>query len=81
MEITIGSFDAAARAVTVTFDHEGVTHVRSVNAVVDEAGEYDAESTAARVDEVAAGVAYKIELGVIVNAPPAVDLPPWVEDE
>ena len=70
MEITIGIFDAETRQVPVTFEHEGVTHDRTVNAVMTEAYEYDEEGTATRVGEVALGVAYKIENGIIVNAPP-----------
>jgi urease beta subunit len=50
------------------FEHKGVTHYREVNACLDEDGAYDEEATAARVVDVARGVAVKIELGVIVNA-------------
>lgn len=65
MKTTIGKFDAATKTVPVTFSHNGVRHRRSVNACLDEAGKFDADATAARVGEVAAGVAYKIETGLI----------------
>jgi hypothetical protein len=61
----IGIYDAEERSVRVTFTSGEIQHKRSVNAVLTEAGEYDAEATAARVDEVAAGVAQKIACGAI----------------
>lgn len=67
IERTIGEYDAEKRTVPVTFVHNGVTHTRDVNACHNEAGEYDAECTAERVDEVGLGVQNKIELGVITN--------------
>lgn len=70
MKFTIGKFDSAARSVPVTFQHAGVTHKRSVNAVLDEQGGYDANLTKARVDEVALGVVEKIALGAITNPEP-----------
>lgn len=69
MKITIGKYDAATRSVRVTFEHECVTHERSVNACLTKAGGYDKKATTARVDEVACGVERKIELGVITNPP------------
>lgn len=75
MEIRIGKFDATARTVPVTFDHKGVTHKRDVNACLTGAGGYDKKATAERVDEVAQGVAHKIELGVITNPPPEPEAP------
>ncbi len=68
MKISIGAFDATTRTVAVTFEHDGVRHERAVNACLDAKGGYDASATAARVDEVARGVEYKIEAGVIVTA-------------
>lgn len=65
MKISIGAFDAATRTVAVTFEHDGVRHERAVNACLDAKGGYDAAATAARVDEVARGVEYKIAAGVI----------------
>ena len=76
MEYRIGKYDATARSVSVTFEHEGVKHERSVNACLTEAGGYDKKATAERVAEVASGVERKIELGVITNPPPEPDLPP-----
>lgn len=73
--IEIGSFDAARRAVPVTFTSGPVVHERDVNAVVKDDGSYDRVATKARVEEVARGVGHKIALGVITVAPPAQDLP------
>ncbi|PKP98001.1 MAG: hypothetical protein CVT74_12350 [Alphaproteobacteria bacterium HGW-Alphaproteobacteria-13] len=73
MQITIGKYDPASRSVPVTFVGEGpagdVTHSRRVNAVLTAAGKYDRKATAARVEEVARGVAAKIAAGVITNPP------------
>ncbi|MGB8603372.1 MAG: hypothetical protein WCD42_14350 [Rhizomicrobium sp.] len=69
MQTTIAPYEADARTVSVTFEQDGVTHTRSVNACFDEAGAYDEAATASRVAEVALGVANKIALGVITNAP------------
>ncbi len=76
MKITIGAFDATTRTVAVRFEHDDVTHDRPVNACLDKAGGYDAKATAARVDQVALGVAAKIELGVITTPEPVADLAP-----
>lgn len=71
MQITNDGFNAATRTVSATFEHEGVTHTRDVNACFTEAGEYDEEATNARLEEVAPGVAAKIAVGAITNPPPA----------
>lgn len=65
MKTTIGKFDPETGTVPVTLKHEGITHSRRVNACLDDAGAYDAKATAARVDEVAIGVAAKITLGLL----------------
>lgn len=57
--------------VNVTFEHEGVTHTRDVNACRNAKGKYDAAATEARINDVAAGVAVKIAAGAITNPPPA----------
>lgn len=62
----IGTFDAETRTVPVTFTHGEIRHLRSVNACLDSAGNFDAEATEARIREVARGVAHKIAIGVIV---------------
>lgn len=67
MKTTIGKFDAETGTVPVRFVHQGVTHSRPVNAVLDENGQYDKAATALRVGEVAIGVGHKIALGVIGN--------------
>lgn len=69
MEFAIGAYDEETRTVPVTFTQGEIVHTRAVNACHDEDGSYDAAATAARVDEVAAGVAAKIAVGAIVNAP------------
>lgn len=69
MKITIGDHDPATRTVAATFTSGDVVHERSVNACYDANGEYDADATAERVEEVGRGVAVKIGLGVIANAP------------
>lgn len=65
MKATIGRYNAAARTVAVKFEHLGVVHRRPVNACHKSDGKYDAEATGARVAELAAGVAQKIEFGAI----------------
>lgn len=70
MNISIGDFDAETGTVPATFNHAGVLHQRTVNAVLDEEGEFDVAGTAARIQEVARGVAEKIALGVIRNPEP-----------
>ncbi|MDC7675384.1 hypothetical protein [Asticcacaulis machinosus] len=69
MKTTIGKYDADNGHVPVVFVHAGVTHNRTVNAVMKD-GQYDAVATKARVAEVAAGVEVKINTGVIRNPPP-----------
>lgn len=69
MKITIAPLAQGARAVAATFEHEGVTHTRDVNACFVAGGGYDEAATAARIEEVALGVEQKIALGVIANAP------------
>lgn len=69
MQTTIAPYIADARTVSVTFEQDGVTHSRAVNACFDEASAYDEAATKTRVAEVALGVAGKIALGVITNAP------------
>ena len=66
MQFEIGKFDRATGQVPVTFTHQGVTHERFVNACLTADGKHDRKATAARVDEVALGVAAKIEVGVFV---------------
>ena len=73
MKITIGKFDKSTNQVAVIFDHEGVTFSRPVNACLTAAGAYDEMETAARCDEVARGVAAKIEMGIITNPPPTAE--------
>lgn len=70
METKIGAFDPEGKSVEVEFSHNGVTHIRAVNACLTEKQKYDAKATAARVAEVANGVAAKIEAGVITNPLP-----------
>lgn len=65
MRTTIRKFDPETATVAVTFSHAGILHRRAVNAVLDDAGEYDREATRARVVEVAMGVAAKIEKGAL----------------
>jgi hypothetical protein len=81
MKTTIGDYDAATKTVPVTFEEGDVTHERSVNACHDEAGSYDATATAARVADVARGVAVKIGLGVITNKPAEPEAAPAAEAE
>ena len=69
MQIEIGRFDRRTAQVPVRFSHEGVSHERFVNACLKPDGSHDRKATAARVDEVALGVAVKIETGKISNPP------------
>lgn len=66
----IGAFDSATRTVPVAFTSGAIVHKRSVNAVLKGDASYDKAGTKARVEDVALGVAHKIELGVITNPPP-----------
>ena len=69
MKTTIGAFNSATRSVSVTFEYNGVTHTRDVNACLTDKGRYDKEATTARVQEVSNGVIHKIEIGAISNPP------------
>lgn len=69
MQTEIGAYDPDTRSVPVTFTQGEIVHKRAVNACHDESGGYDADATAERVEQVAAGVAAKIAAGAIVNAP------------
>lgn len=69
MQISIGKFDKETHQVAVTFEHEGVTFSRPVNACLTASGAYDKKATAARCEEVARGVLVKMEAGLIQNAP------------
>lgn len=51
--------------VTFTSTDPALTHERTVNAVFDADGLYDSDATEQRVQEVANGVANKIQVGVI----------------
>ena len=70
MKITVGRFDAATGTVPVTFEQNGKTHSRSVNAVIGEDGKHDRAATIERVNEVATGVANKFALGLLGSAEP-----------
>lgn len=65
MDIVIGNFNSSTLSVPVTFTDGDIVHQRDVRACLTKVGNYDKEATAARVEEVAAGVAQKIALGVI----------------
>ena len=69
VRIRIGKFDDAIDDATgqvpVTFSHAGVTHRRKVRACLDSDGQFDPVATRVRVDEVALGVAQKIDAGNI----------------
>jgi len=70
IKFKIGTYNADARNVPVTFTSGDIKHERTVNAVLKEDGSYDRAATKLRVEEVAQGVAHKISLGVITNPPP-----------
>lgn len=72
----IGAYNADTKQVPVTFTSGDILHEREVNAVLKASGAYDKAATAARVAEVATGVAVKIGLGVIKVAPPVVEPDP-----
>lgn len=65
MKTRISAYDPETRTVSVHFRKGSIVYRRSVNACLDEEGGYDRKATKARVAELAAGVAQKIELGVI----------------
>lgn len=69
MQTAIGAYDNDTRSVPATFTLGEIVHKRAVNACHTEGGAYDEEATAARVVEVAAGVAAKIAVGAITNPP------------
>lgn len=74
MKWTINSQTGAT--VNVTFEHDGITHTRDVNACLTPKGKYDAAATEARIADVAAGVEVKISAGAITNPPPALETSP-----
>ena len=59
------TIETGVRNVKVRFtcDQTEVTHERLVNVVFDDEGDYDAEATLSRVEEVARGVENKIACG------------------
>ena len=65
---TIEAVDNNVRDVKVRFTRadSGCVHERSVNVVFDSEGNYDADATAVRCEEVARGVEHKMACGVIV---------------
>lgn len=65
IQTKIDKYDAETKSVPVTFTSGDIVHQRSVNAVLTAAGQYDAEATAERVEEVARGVVHKIACGAI----------------
>lgn len=65
----IGKFDAKTGTVPVRFEQGGLVHERSVNAVLNPQGTCDRKATAARVAEVALGVAHKFDAGLLGAAP------------
>ncbi len=67
MRTIIGAYDATTRTVAVTFTAGLFVHRRTVNAVLTDAGSYDATATKARVADVARGVAQKMELRLLDN--------------
>jgi len=69
LNIAIGALDAERRVVPVTFTRGELVHKRDVNACYDADGDYDAAATAERVDQVALGVAVKMDVGAITNPP------------
>lgn len=69
MQIAIGAYDDETRTVPVTFTEGEIVHRRPVNACHGESGAYDEAATAARVADIAAGVAVKIAVGAITNPP------------
>ncbi len=69
MKINIGEYDEKTRQVPVRFEHQNVVFERPVNACLAADGSYDEQATATRCEEVGAGVAYKIEAGVIRPMP------------
>lgn len=73
VQTKIGRFDAETASVPVTFTSGDVVHKRSVNAVLDARGKYDAAATELRVAEVASGVAHKIAAGAIRAEPAKTD--------
>ena len=65
----IGTFNADTRSVPVTFTCGEIVHKRDVNAVLKDDGSYDKAATKTRVEDVARGVAHKIDAGVIALPP------------
>lgn len=57
--------DPITKKVTVTFKNGDATYTRDVNAVYNDAGKYDKTATDTRVQEVLAGVAAKMNAGVV----------------
>lgn len=68
MQIKVGTFDPEKKQVPVKFVSGAIVHDRFVNAILKEDGTYDRAATRQRVEDVARGVAAKIEAGVIMQA-------------
>jgi len=64
-ETISASADCRDIKVRFTSDAPELTHERTVNVCFDDAGDYDAAATLARIGEVGAGVQHKIAVGVI----------------
>lgn len=69
MQIQIGRLDRRTGQVSVLFTDGDFAHARFVNACFREDGSHDRKATAARVAEVAQGVAAKRASGAF-NLPP-----------
>ncbi|MCC2603024.1 hypothetical protein [Sphingopyxis yananensis] len=69
VQTKIGKYNPETRTVPVTFTSGAIIHNRDVNAMLTDAGRYDADATAARVADVANGVAHKIACGAITADP------------
>ncbi len=64
MKTKIGALDKASVTVDVLFTKGERSLRRAVNAVMTDAGDYDRAATKARVEDVARGVAAKMEAGL-----------------
>lgn len=58
---SVGQVNNSTGTVSVTFSSGEITHTRDINIVRNQAGKYDPAATALRINEVARGVAAKIE--------------------
>ncbi len=76
VETTISVPAGSPLTVSVTFLYGGVTFSRTVPAATDAGGAYDEAATTARIDQHAETMKYRVDNGLLTNAPASDDEEP-----